>query len=386
MKKRLRNLSYIGVLPSDSENEILKKTALTLLPFYVFIPALVWAVVFFYLDHLNASIIPMTYILISLLSASLLYKTKNFLLFEMTQLILILFLPFMLMWTLGGFSSGSFVMIWSFYAPIAAVMYSENIRHGIKWFSLFVLLLFISMMIDTNLSQSVDNNLPPLLLKLFIFLNIGAGLGGIFVLISQFLHNIKNISTELKKDKESLYNLTNDLKTANKELEHIATCDIVTQLPNRLYFQDIVYDMFTRAKMNEKIVAIMFLDLDGFKTINDTLGHEAGDMILKTVGRRLKSVVRASDTVARIGGDEFAIALGDISDVEHVKDIAKTLIKEVNEQCPYNDENCHVGVSIGISFYPEHGESIEELMKRADKAMYEIKKMGKNNYSIYREL
>lgn len=125
--------------------------------------------------------------------------------------------------------------------------------------------------------------------------------------------------------------------------------------------------------------------MDGFKAVNDILGHEAGDMILKVVGNRLKSVIRASDTVARIGGDEFAIAIGDISDVEHVKVIAKTLIKEVNEKCSYKDNNCHVGVSIGISFYPEHGNGIEELMQRADKAMYNIKKMGKNNYSIYQE-
>jgi len=290
-----------------------------------------------------------------------------------------------MMWILGGFMSGGFVMIWAFYAPIAAAMYSENIKVGIKWFSLFIMLLFVSMIIDSTLTENIRNNLPIVMLEFSIFLNIGAGLGGIFVLISQFLNNNKKISVELQKDKELLSDLTNDLRSANKELEKIATNDVVTDLPNRLYFQDIVYDMFHRAKVNEKIVAIMFLDLDGFKTINDTLGHEAGDFILKIVGSRLQSVVRASDTVARVGGDEFAIAVGDISDVEHVRQIAKTLIKEVNEYCPYKDEKCHVGVSIGISFYPEHGEEIEELMKRADEAMYDIKRMGKNNYSIYKE-
>ena len=194
------------------------------------------------------------------------------------------------------------------------------------------------------------------------------------------------MSSALKDDRETLFELTNDLKSANKELEHLATCDVVTELPNRLYFQDIVFDMFNRAKINKKIVAIMFLDLDGFKSINDTLGHDAGDEILKLVGARLKSSIRASDTVARVGGDEFAIAIGDITDVEHEKEIAKIIIKEVNEFCPYKDHRCHVGISIGISFYPEHGDSLNELIIRADQAMYEIKKMGKNNYSIYKNV
>ena len=385
MKELLYKISKIGILSSDTEDEVLKKAALTLLPFYVSIPAIIWSLIYLYLGNIDAFYVPTLYIIISFFSIVYLHKTKKFIHFEVVQLLLILFLPFILMWILGGFMAGGFVMIWAFYAPVAAAMYSENIKIGIKWFLVFLLLLFVSMFIDSTLVENIHKNLPVILIELFIFLNIGAGLGGIFILISQFLKNIKNISIELQKDRELLYDLTNDLRSANKELEKIATNDVVTDLPNRLYFQDVVYDMFHRAKINEKIVAIMFLDLDGFKTINDTLGHEAGDFILKIVGSRLKSVVRASDTVARVGGDEFAIAIGDISDVEHVRQIAKTLIKEVNEYCPYKDEKCHVGVSIGISFYPEHGESIEELMNRADEAMYNIKKMGKNNYSIYKQ-
>lgn len=385
MKKFIKKLGNIGVLTSDTEDEVIKKVALTLLPFYVSFAAITWGFVYFYLGEIDASIIPAFYIVISLLSTLHLYLTKKFIYFETVQLLLILLLPFILMWILGGFMAGGFVMTWSFYAPVAAVMYSKNVKIGAKWFSFFVALLFFSMLIDSTLKENIHTTLPTYILELSIFLNIGAGLGGIFILISEFLNKNKKISIELHKDRELLYDLTNDLRSANKELEKIANSDVVTDLPNRLYFQDIVYDMFLRAKANEKIVAIMFLDLDGFKTINDSLGHEAGDIILKTVGNRLQSVVRASDTVARVGGDEFAIAIGDIADIEHVKQIAKTLIKEVNEFCPYKDEKCHVGVSIGISFYPEHGDNIDALMKRADKAMYDIKKMGKNNYSIYKE-
>lgn len=385
MKVLLNKLSYIGVLPTDCENTVSKKTALTMLPFYTLIPALVWAFIYLLLDNFEAFLVPMFYVVASLLSIFALYKTKNFVIFEIIQLLLILFLPFLLMWILGGFSGGSFVMIWAFYAPVAAIMYSQDIKSGFLWFVLFLVLVITSMLINSEVSRVVTNPLPQLVYELFVTLNVGAGLGGIFFLISQFIKNIKEMSKALEEDKEVLYELTNDLKNANKELEQLATCDIVTELPNRLYFQDIVYDMFVRAKINNKIVAIMFLDLDGFKSINDTLGHDAGDEILKMIASRLKATVRDADTVARVGGDEFAIAIGNITDVEHVKIIAQTIIKDVNEYCPYNDQRCHVGVSIGISFYPEHGNNIEELMKRADQAMYEIKKMGKNNYSIYHE-
>jgi len=383
MKDYMRKLSYIGVLPSDCEDLILKKSNLTLLPFFVLIPATLWSMIYIYLYQYQAATVPMIYILISMLSAFILHKTKKFIIFEFTQLSLILLLPFILMWSLGGFEEGGFVMIWAFYAPVVAIMYSKETKDGMRWFYAFLVLVFISMIIDSSLQSNINNPLPKIALELFIVLNIGAGFGGIFFLISRFVKNIKEISTALKEDRESLYTLTNDLKNANRELEHLATCDIVTKLPNRLYFQDIVYDMFKRAKLNEKIVAIMFLDLDGFKTVNDTLGHDAGDQILKVVGNRLKSVIRDTDTVARVGGDEFAIAIGDLTDVDNVKKIAENIIEEVNEYCPYNDHRCRVGVSIGISFYPEHGESVDDLLVRADKAMYEIKKMGKNSYSIY---
>ncbi|MBC8237715.1 MAG: GGDEF domain-containing protein [Helicobacteraceae bacterium] len=379
----LHKLSYIGVKVSDSEHVIAKKTALTLIPFYVSLPAVSLSALYFYFDDFQASLIPSAYIIISLFSALYLYKTKNFVLFECLQLTMILFSPFVLMWMLGGFNASSFVFIWAFYAPVAAAMYSENIKLKITWFLAFIILLLISTLIDSSLIANTQNNFPKSILDIFFFLNISTGLGGIYFLISHFINNIQKISQELHRDRESLYILTNDLKSANKELEYLANCDIVTDLPNRLSFMQITKSTLKRAQVTNKKVAIMFLDLDGFKAINDTLGHEAGDMILKVVGARLTSVIRASDTVARIGGDEFAISLGDIANTVHVEQIAKTIIKEVNELCHYNNQECHVGVSIGISLYPDHGEEIEDLMKKADEAMYNIKKTGKNNYAIF---
>ncbi len=383
LPKFIISLAHIGILDSDTETDKVKKKSLTLLPFYVALPALILSILYLYFGNFEAFLIPIFYIVTSMISALYLYKTKKFIHFEILQLLMILLLPFVLMWVLGGYGASSFVFIWSFYAPVAAAIYSENFKVEMRWFSAFIFLLFISTIIDARLVSQIDSGFPIVALDIFFFLNIAAGLGGIYFLITHFINNIKNISNELKRDRESLYNLTSTLQDANKELEHLANCDVVTDLPNRLSFMDIAYTMFNKAKTTDKQVAIMFLDLDGFKAVNDTYGHEAGDMILKVVGSRITSVIRDSDTVARVGGDEFAISLGDITDTKHVEQIAKTIISTVNELCHYNEEPCQVGISIGISFYPEHGEEIEGLMKKADEAMYSIKKTGKNNYAIF---
>ena len=383
MKSFFHNLSHMAITNMDSEDEITKKLALTLLPLYVSIPAIILGSIYFYTGNISAFYIPLSYIIISALSYAYLYKTKKFRNFEIVQLIMILFLPFLLMWTLGGFTNGSFVFIWSFYSPVAAAMYCEFSNAKRRLFYMLIVLILISVIIDSTLVENINNTIPELIIDIFLFLNIGAGLGGVYFLITYFTDNIRRISMELKRDRESLYNLTHDLQSANEELETLANCDVVTDLPNRLSFISLVTNLLKKAKKENKKVAILFLDLDGFKAVNDTHGHEAGDMILKIVGSRISSVIRDTDIVARIGGDEFAISLDGITDIKDVEKVTKTIIKVVNELCHYNENPCQVGVSIGISIYPEHGEDIEELMKKADEAMYGVKKTGKNNYAIF---
>jgi diguanylate cyclase (GGDEF)-like protein len=131
-------------------------------------------------------------------------------------------------------------------------------------------------------------------------------------------------------------------------------------------------------------MAVVYLDLDGFKQINDTLGHSAGDALLKIVAQRLESVVREEDTVARVGGDEFIIALWQITHTSDVATVAAKLVEIVSQ--PYVIENHSVTVttSAGISIYPAHGEHVESLMRSADAALYEAKSAGKNAYRVSR--
>ncbi len=129
-------------------------------------------------------------------------------------------------------------------------------------------------------------------------------------------------------------------------------------------------------------MAVMYLDLDGFKQINDTLGHDAGDILLSMVAARLVSAVRQEDTVARLGGDEFVIVLSELTQADDAAKLASKVIHAVSQ--PYSIQGRDVGMtaSIGVSIFPAHGEEAETLMKNADKALYEAKRTGKNNFRI----
>ncbi|MDX8398847.1 MAG: sensor domain-containing diguanylate cyclase [Gallionellaceae bacterium] len=172
-------------------------------------------------------------------------------------------------------------------------------------------------------------------------------------------------------------------KASEEKIHFLAYHDQLTALPNR----DLFYDRFTmaisQAKRKKERLAIFFLDLDGFKAVNDGFGHEAGDEILRTTAKRLLSCVRDMDTVARLGGDEFAIILGGIENPLTVTAVAEKIIQKLSEPMLLQDGGeCGIGVSIGISIYPEDGNEIDKLMSAADSAMYESKARGKNTHTF----
>lgn len=172
------------------------------------------------------------------------------------------------------------------------------------------------------------------------------------------------------------------LKNAEERILHMANHDALTGLPTLRLSMDRLVNALAVAKRNKTKVAILFIDLDGFKAVNDTLGHNAGDQVLKETAARLCSSVREIDTVARVGGDEFWILLTDISDEDSIKPVAKKVIKAI--AAPYKLELIEVTISasIGISLYPDHGVIPQELIQLADHAMYETKRQGKNNYAF----
>jgi diguanylate cyclase (GGDEF)-like protein/PAS domain S-box-containing protein len=167
------------------------------------------------------------------------------------------------------------------------------------------------------------------------------------------------------------------------QMTHSAQYDLVTNLPNRLLLNDRITQAITLARRQGRPIAVIFLDLDRFKYINDSLGHVTGDKLLQSVSRRLLTSVRASDTVSRQGGDEFVILLSEITHSEHAATSAKKILLSLNSPHSIGGKELHIDGSIGISVYPEDGEDAETLIKNADTAMYHAKESGRNNFQFF---
>jgi diguanylate cyclase (GGDEF)-like protein/PAS domain S-box-containing protein len=172
-------------------------------------------------------------------------------------------------------------------------------------------------------------------------------------------------------------------KLMEDALKHQAYHDLLTGLPNRMLFMEHLSFGMTRARRNRKMMAVLFLDLDRFKEINDSMGHTVGDYLLKEVARRLKTCIRESDTVGRMGGDEFTILLSDITHADDALVIVKKIMAIFQETFPVDGRELHTTTSIGISLYPKDGEHAEDLLKNADRAMYHAKEQGRNTYQFF---
>ncbi len=167
------------------------------------------------------------------------------------------------------------------------------------------------------------------------------------------------------------------------EIRRQASFDPLTDLPNRRLFFDRLTQTMKRARRQGSLLSLLFVDLDGLKSVNDTLGHVAGDELLREVARRIESCIRESDTAARIGGDEFAIILGDATDAGTGEWVARKVLERVSR--PYVLKGCEalVTASIGIAVYPRDGEDAETLLRNADGAMYEVKQHGRNGFRMF---
>jgi len=172
-------------------------------------------------------------------------------------------------------------------------------------------------------------------------------------------------------------------KAFEKELDLLAHFDILTKIPNRKLFFDRLSHNLSMANRYNYMFALLYIDIDRFKQINDTLGHNVGDSLLKEVAIRLQKCIRESDTVARIGGDEFNIILTKIESKKDACIIAERIIKAFKIHFILSEKEHSIDISIGISFYPDNGDNLETLLTKADKAMYDAKKIGGSNYIVY---
>lgn len=200
------------------------------------------------------------------------------------------------------------------------------------------------------------------------------------VTVTELIENNQRLFTGVVRD-------ITERKKAEQRIRHLAHHDPLTGLPNRNLYTERLERAIQRARRSGNPLGLMFVDLDKFKPINDEFGHEAGDFVLKTVAERLAHIMRESDTVARIGGDEFVVVLENLDHWESAAIVAKKIIAAFAAPIKLTTgEHVHVGGSIGISLYPDDGQTQDELTRAADAAMYAVKEAGRNDYKFYKQL
>ncbi|CAK0761325.1 hypothetical protein WCLP8_3270030 [uncultured Gammaproteobacteria bacterium] len=176
-----------------------------------------------------------------------------------------------------------------------------------------------------------------------------------------------------------------DRGLADDRVQHMANHDPLTGLPNRMLFHELLDHEVRRAARYQQTLAVGFLDLDYFKAVNDTLGHEAGDLLLKAVSNRIRQQLRDSDSLARLGGDEFTLILPTIGDQNDAIAVSNKIVQALSEPFIIQEQSCQIGASIGLSLFPDHGQSVDVLLQAADCAMYVVKKQGRNGVAIFTE-
>lgn len=187
------------------------------------------------------------------------------------------------------------------------------------------------------------------------------------------VYKLKNLIKEMEVEFK-------EMKNTEKRSRHLSLHDPLTGLPNRLHFNDRLGWAINYAKRNKDKFAVMFLDLDGFKEVNDSYGHQIGDRVLKEVAHRLKGCIRGIDTLSRLGGDEFICILIQLKNEQDASIVARKFIHAINEPFFIKGNSIHLSISIGISSYPKDGTEPTTLFTKADNAMYNVKNNGKNGY------
>ena len=183
----------------------------------------------------------------------------------------------------------------------------------------------------------------------------------------------------------AIFSDMSERSNAESQLKFLAYHDPLTRLPNRLLLEDRFKQALAAAVRENTRLAVLFIDLDKFKQINDSLGHAAGDQLLQVVAQRLEHSVREVDTVCRIGGDEFVVLLTGLATIDAVTHIAEKILAQISKQFTVGEDNVTSTLSIGISLYPDNGQDLDTLLRMADASMYHAKNCGRNTYRFFTE-
>ncbi len=361
-----RRWPLMGVAPGDSEDLRLKKAVMTIVSTSIAFLAIFWGSLYLYNGYMLSGVIPLGYSVISFSSTLHFFRTRRFAFFCFSQQLLILLLPFLLMWSLGGFANGSVVMIWAFFAPLAALFFVD-LKAATYWMLAFLGLLVISAAFD----QSFAVHAPPMPARLntfFFLINLGCG----FILIATMLYHFV-------RDRESAYA---KLQQNGEHIRELMLTDPLTGVANRRHLDSRLAMELSRQIRYGQPLSVILTDIDWFKRVNDTYGHAVGDAVLKAFSDHLRQSLRTSDFVARYGGEEFVLLLPNTT-IEEAIALAER-IRETTKRIPFEQPGLHLTASFGVTA-ARLGEGMAEVLSRADEAMYQSKSHGRDRVSMLAE-
>lgn len=373
-----------GAEKNDSDQLRLTKAILTLIALIIAFLAIFWSSLYILIGYPYSGAIPLGYAIISFVSIIVFFVTKKFAFFRFSQLLLIFLLPFFLMWSLGGFANGSAVMIWAFFAPLAALFFADK-RQMKYWITAFVLLTILSGLIDPYVKNMVKTMPQPYNTAFFVMNMVAAFLSVYFILLS-FVNDREASHREAIKARENALAVKGELEMANARLKEnearihtLMLTDALTNIPNRRHFDEKLKEEVQRAQRSGRNLIAVIADIDLFKSINDDFGHDTGDHVIKTFANCMRETIRGYDFLARVGGEEFVILLTDTG-----MDVAEKLVERIREKfshIEFPNIDRAVTASFGLTML-QAGESGYDCLKRADGALYQSKHKGRNRVTV----
>lgn len=357
----------------DSAEEKTKKGVLTIVATMIAVLAIFWGSAYVLLGKPYSGAIPLIYAGISFISIAYYFYTKRFEFFRFSQLLLIFWLPFLLMWSLGGFAHGSVVMIWAFFTPLAAMMFADA-AHAVRWLYAFLLMTVLSAVIDPQLAVMVTP-MNEEAIRVFFVLNMGFGLAAVYIVLNFFVRQREQSHQAAVQAKKDLEFSNKQLQDNETKIRQLMLTDGLTGVANRRHLDDRLKIDLERLHRYGNTLSVVMADLDNFKRINDNYGHLKGDDVIVAFANALMESVRSVDFVARFGGEEFFIILSETGreGAELLAERARASMQvQKIEGIPYS-----VTASFGITEALKN-DSLERIVQRADQALYQAKEAGRN--------
>ena len=358
-KNYLHRLIYSNT--NNVTSQELKEASILIIPMIIGPIGLVWALIYIYFELYLPASVPLFYSIVSFLNLWSYKKNGNLLIIQNVQMALVLILPFVLMWSLGGFAQGSYVMIWAFFAPIASLIHEKREKSQ-YWLYAFIALVILSVILDPILIEHYNYNVPPLAQEIFFLLNVSAALGGIYLLLKYFIFKTSITTRQKIKDKHNEL-----MEYTQEELTKMFYTDTLTGLPNRR--------ALIEAKKEFDNFSLLLINIDTFSQINDLYGEKFGDKVLIKFAEFLEENLKKNPEckLFRLNGDEFVL-LSTERDHDTIKNHIEKIIEEIHEHpIRIDNHDIYLNITVGISF-----EERELLLPTANMALKLAKKESKN--------